>query len=263
MAKKKQGFLKEKWFLVPIVFIILFVVFVYIKGNVKPKQLESTAYRVYQNPEFSFSINYPEAWEIREDTQVFENGDAVAFGIAGPTQKKNTELTDGAQVVISQPFRINTGLTTWVKGYYSKQARFSQMTLAKYPFETVYDCASLGCMTYYFTSINGSVYGVAAFIEGPDKDKMVYENTILYMLESLQFTSASNAEVTEEDVLSAVKSLPEVADYLKRIPNGLVAVNGEEDSAYMVQVYEIKDGHTATFNWYEVDKTTGEVEKQF
>ncbi len=67
----------------------------------------------------------------------------------------------------------------------------------------------------------------------------------------------------QDDAVAKVKSLPEVIDYLKRIPNGLVAVNGEEDSTYIVQVYEFKDNHTATFNWYTVDKTTGEVKKEF
>lgn len=69
--------------------------------------------------------------------------------------------------------------------------------------------------------------------------------------------------VSEVDAVRMVKEMPEVKDYLKEVPNGLVDVNGEEENAYMVQVYEIKDGHTATFNWYTVDKATGEVKKKF
>lgn len=75
-------------------------------------------------------------------------------------------------------------------------------------------------------------------------------------------TKTSNS-LTKEEVITKVKALPEVTDYLKRVPSGLVEVNGEEDNVYLVQVYEFKDGHTATFNWYKVDKTTGEVKKEF
>lgn len=74
---------------------------------------------------------------------------------------------------------------------------------------------------------------------------------------------SSQKVISEKEAVATVKTLPEVTDYLKRVPNGLVAVNGEEDNVYLVQVYEFKNGHTATFNWYKVDKTTGAVEKQF
>lgn len=224
---------------------------------------QETSYQTYQNSTYGFSIEYPQNWEIRNSTQVFENGDAIAFGIDGPTQKKNTELTDGAQVAIAKPFTITTDLTAWLKSYFNTEAKFSQMTLTKYPFEAVENCTNLGCMTYYFTVINEKVYGVAIFAQGPDKDKMVYENATLYMLKSLKFDNVEKDIVSKEQATAKVKSLPEVVDYLKRVPNGIISVNGEEDNAYLVQVYEFKNDHTATFNWYKVNKTTGEIEKQF
>lgn len=75
--------------------------------------------------------------------------------------------------------------------------------------------------------------------------------------------SAKNQTISKREAIAKVKALPQVTDYLKRVPNGLVLVNSEEDNAYMVQVYELKNGHTATFNWYKVDKTTGEAKKAF
>ncbi|MEK7543386.1 MAG: hypothetical protein AAB557_00795 [Patescibacteria group bacterium] len=47
------------------------------------------------------------------------------------------------------------------------------------------------------------------------------------------------------------------------IPRGIVAVSGKEDADYLIQVYELIYGHTATFNWYNVDKATGDVRQQF
>lgn len=226
-------------------------------------QPPSTAYQTYPDPAYGFSIEYPKAWEIRKETQVFENGDAIAFGIRGPTQKKQTELTDGAQVAVSKPFKIATDLASWVKEYHGSQAEFSQHTTSNALFEKVYDCSGLGCMTYYYTLRNGQIYGAAAFAQGPDKDKMVYENSIIYMLKSLKFTDIKSGNVSKEETITKIKALPEVMDYLKKVPNGLVLINGEENDQYLIQVYEIKDGHTATFNWYKVNKTTGEIKKEF
>lgn len=78
-----------------------------------------------------------------------------------------------------------------------------------------------------------------------------------------QISRPTDKKVTPEEATAKVKTLPEVKAYLKRVPGGLVAVGGEDDSSYLVQVYEFKDNHTTTFNWYYVDKGTGAVEPQF
>ena len=263
-AKSKKTKLKILWIIIPFAFVVLFAVYGLFRNKTpQPQPKESSKYLMYQDSTFGFSIEYPEVWEIRKDTHVFENGDVIAFRKTGPTQKERTELTDGAQVAISKPFSITTDLGIWAKEYFGSQAEFSKFPIRDRVFEQVYNCSNLGCMTYFFTLINDKVYGVAIFAEGPDKDKMVYENTTLYMLKSLQFTIIENRNFSKEEAITKVKALPEVIDYLKRVPNGLVLINGEEDNAYMVQVYEFKNDHTATFNWYKVDKTTGKVKKEF
>lgn len=59
-----------------------------------------------------------------------------------------------------------------------------------------------------------------------------------------------------------VKKLPEVQQYLKEVPKALVEVDNEDEGEYNVHVYEVKNGHTATFNWYRVSIKSGEVQKQ-
>lgn len=264
MAKKKNNTLRSKWvILLGVAIVILIAVFGLLKNTTQQPQELSTEYQVYQDSAIGFRIEYPKAWDVKQDTQVFENGDAIAFRKTGPSQKERTEFTDGAQVVVSKPFNINTDLAVWVQEYFDNQATFSKFPIKDRVFEQVYTCSNLGCMTYFFALINDKVYGVAIFAEGPDTEKMVYENTTLYMLKSLKFDNVESAAVSKEEAVAKIRALPEVIDYLKRVPNGLVAVNGEEDNAYMVQVYEIKDGHTATFNWYKVDKTTGKTERAF
>ena len=68
---------------------------------------------------------------------------------------------------------------------------------------------------------------------------------------------------SEKKALMKIRALPEVVEFLKQVPDAHVEMNGEEENAYLIQVYEVKDDHTATFNWYSVDKTTGEIKKQF
>ncbi len=263
MVKTKKKKLQWLWVIIPVAMVVLFVFYNLSKNNLPQSQQSSTGYQVYADPTLEFRIEYPQAWEIRKDTQVFENGDAVAFGISGPTQKKYTELSDGAQLAVSKPFAIDTDLATWTKSYFTSQAKFSKLSLSNYTFEAVENCEYFECMRYYFTKINSQIYGVALYADGTSAEKASYENALLYMLKSLQFTNAVNGILSKEDAVAKIKVLPEVIDYLKRVPNGLVAVNGEEDNSYLIQVYEFKDGHTATFNWYNVNKTTGAVEKQF
>ena len=76
-------------------------------------------------------------------------------------------------------------------------------------------------------------------------------------------TKRDTAHLTERKAVAKVKALPGVEEYLKRVSHGRVEVNGEEENEFHVQVYEIKDDHTATFNWYSVDKITGEVKELF
>ena len=72
-----------------------------------------------------------------------------------------------------------------------------------------------------------------------------------------------SSKITSDQALAAVKNLSEVKEYLKRVPNGKVEVDNESEGEYNVHVYEIKNGHTATFNWYNVDPKTGKAQAQF
>ena len=263
MAKTKKKKFQWLWVIISVVIGVFFALYSLSKNNLPPFEKSATEYQVYEDRTYGFSIEYPGAWEIKKDTQVFENGDAIAFRKEGPSQKKYTELSDGAQLAISKPITIDSDLTTWIKSYFSAQAKFSTLPLSNYTFETVEECKYMGCMRYYFTKIDSQIYGIALYADGTSAEKASYENALLYMLKSLKFENSINSIVSEEEAVAKVRTLPEVVDYLNRVPNGVVAVNGEEDTAYMVQVYESKDGHTATFNWYRVDKKTGAVEKQF
>src|SRR3989338_11566392 len=238
MTKTKNKKFQRLWIIIPVVIAGLFALYSLSKNNLPPFEKSAAEYQVYEDRTNGFSIEYPGAWEIKKDTQVFENGDAIAFRKEGPSQKKYTELSDGAQLAISKPITIDSDLTTWIKSYFSAQAKFSTLPLSNYTFEAVEDCKYMECMRYYFTKIDSQIYGIALYADGTSAEKASYENALLYMLKSLKFENSINSIVSEEEAVAKVRALPEVVDYLIRVPQGRVDINGEDDNAYMIQVYE-------------------------
>lgn len=80
---------------------------------------------------------------------------------------------------------------------------------------------------------------------------------------TLEPEHTGSSKITAEQALEKVKGLSEVQQFLKDVPNGKVEVDNELEGKYNIHVYEIKDGHTATFNWYRVSIKSGEVKKEF
>lgn len=72
-----------------------------------------------------------------------------------------------------------------------------------------------------------------------------------------------STKISRELAIENVKKMPEVQDYLKRVPKALVEVDNELEGEYNVHVYEVKNGHTATFNWYRVSIKSGDVRAEF
>lgn len=87
--------------------------------------------------------------------------------------------------------------------------------------------------------------------------------TVLEFSKRNQQTIEHYYEVSEDEATLIVKTQPEVVEYLKIVPQGKVDIDHEENGAYVIHVYEVKDNHTATFNWYTIDKATGSVKKEF
>lgn len=78
--------------------------------------------------------------------------------------------------------------------------------------------------------------------------------------------SASVLEITRAKAIEEVKNLPEVKQFINNLATaGSNAEFNTEDHGeeWSIQVFEIvsQDGlsHTATFQWYTVNKKTGEI----
>ena len=76
-------------------------------------------------------------------------------------------------------------------------------------------------------------------------------------------TEILSTKISSDLAVENVKKLPEVQQYLKDVPNGKVEVDNELEGEYNVHVYEVKNGHTATFNWYRVSIKSGEIRPEF
>lgn len=75
---------------------------------------------------------------------------------------------------------------------------------------------------------------------------------------------------SSDDALKKVLDLPEVDKYLERVENGFVHLDHiEDDGDYIIHVYEIvqnredENGHSATYNWYEVKMCSGKIIPMF
>lgn len=75
--------------------------------------------------------------------------------------------------------------------------------------------------------------------------------------------NTKSSKITTEQARMVVQNLPEVQQFLKDVPNGKVEIDNENEGQYNVHVYEVKNGHTATFNWYKVNTKTGKPKAQF
>ncbi|MBI2315030.1 hypothetical protein HYU93_03170 [Candidatus Daviesbacteria bacterium] len=97
-----------------------------------------------------------------------------------------------------------------------------------------------------------SILGVAVVILFQQKDIILD-----------QIAEVASTKISHQVAIENIKKLPEVQQYLKDVPNGKVEVDNELEGEYNVHVYEVKNGHTATFNWYRVSIKSGEIRPEF
>lgn len=88
----------------------------------------------------------------------------------------------------------------------------------------------------------------------------------LFILKSFQPPTPTQPVLQKESVdenkaLKTIAEQEEVKNYLKEVPNGKIALDhfDKETNSYVFQIFEVKNGHTNTFNWYEVNKENGEL----
>ncbi|OGK19610.1 hypothetical protein A3G67_00985 [Candidatus Roizmanbacteria bacterium RIFCSPLOWO2_12_FULL_40_12] len=146
------------------------------------KTAPQSDWKTFNEEQYGISFEYLKSWSVESSTQVFENGDIVAVQFFGETQKANTEFYDGGRFIVMTPVQTDLDLESWVNSKYTANDQISDVTINGVAFKKVYTCG-LGCFTFYYTVINGKVYGVNTFSEGSKKAE--YQATIDQMLQTL------------------------------------------------------------------------------
>lgn len=75
----------------------------------------------------------------------------------------------------------------------------------------------------------------------------------------LEFTKKVDSNVAME----LVKKLPDVKRFMYKTKTGFNVFDDIDDAYYLVQFYESKDDYNVTYNWYHVNKYTGEIKTEF
>src|SRR3990167_11258068 len=145
----------------------------------------------YVNTKYQIVFPYPLSWSMNTTTWVFESGDLITVEFIGPTQKDQTEFYDGARLVVMIPQKTDGDLSDWIAERHKalpgeNPSVVSDVSLNGRNFKKVYTCG-LGCLTYYYTTIDGQVYGVMAFAGGSQIKEL--EATLEEMLAKLELGS--------------------------------------------------------------------------
>ena len=141
------------------------------QGFTTPTQ---SGWTTFSDEQYGISFDYPTDWTVNQSSQVFENGDLVAVQFLGKTQQPNTEFYDGGRFIVMTPVPTDLDLDSWVNSKYTVNDQISDVTVNGVAFKKVYTCG-LGCFTYYYTIINGQVYGINSFAEGSQKAELQAE----------------------------------------------------------------------------------------
>lgn len=74
----------------------------------------------------------------------------------------------------------------------------------------------------------------------------------------------SSSETDSSEASNLIMSDPKVKEFFELSPNPHLSIDNVEknESFWNIHVYEDLPDHTVTFNWYEVDKQTGEVKER-
>ena len=108
------------------------------------------------------------------------------------------------------------------------------------------------------------VLGIASYVNFYKPGKMPIKATAFGKPAQETTTSQSQISgISNKEAIEKVRQFPEVKNFLAKVTSAHVEVSSfdEEGGTYLVQVFEVKDGHTATFGWWEVEKISGKVKK--
>lgn len=250
-----------------------FLVFAYFSGIIaSPRFVWNKGWKTYESPQ-GYGLQYPEGWLV-EHTQngnqadrfykpnsteiLVMSGDDPLWAAGKVSVAELMQLSKEAYQK-NQDFRL-TDFFAVDDPLYAGYRASGQM---RYPGE--------GWMLFNEWGVfvpGGKYYTVMAVTpDGHPQDELDQTKTV----EHFALVNAAEAgpilPAYEMGVLQKILALPEVRDFdtlLRKETSGAAHVAlaerpTKEDGTYLIQVYEIRDNHTATFGWYRFAPETGQI----
>ncbi|MEK7597853.1 MAG: hypothetical protein AAB441_04380 [Patescibacteria group bacterium] len=104
---------------------------------------------------------------------------------------------------------------------------------------------------------NGSIYQISLSARNPNISVKNVKEIYKQILSTFKF--AENG-ITSQNAVEIVNGLSEVKSFFSTIQNARISADTSQsdNKFWVIHVYESFPDHNATFNWYKVNKTTGE-----
>lgn len=227
-------------------------------------------WQTYRSVKYGYSIKFPKDWTVDtsqrdEPADLFKSPDGKAIVTVQFITDKRLLDEDGEKKVLSSIKKIFEKDTTVSLSTF--ESRFDGGTTPA----TVSGFFAGGARKYKNAFWSFIEYGVplgddtmsvfSGFIQEGEADKY---GSIVKGISKFYDPLAARVEA-----INLVKSRKEVKDYvdrLSKVGKKTTFSVSDDDGVWLIQVYEIVDdgdGHTATFNWYRVNKETKEISKEF
>ena len=110
------------------------------------------------------------------------------------------------------------------------------------------------------------VLGIVGYLNFYKPEKGPPETTAINnTAEETPANPIQKSPISDQEAIEKIRQLPDVKKYLRDVPTAKILIDHEEPetNSWVIHVFEIKNGHTATFNWYTVDKMTGKITAEF
>lgn len=240
-------------------------------------------WKTYRNDKNGFLFKYPKDWEIRDLTNISKGAGNIftvqRLELKSPDYDFRYSGGDWGYSWVESGMYINfvVSKNTWETLEQIKKEKSSQgKTLLKTDIS--------GNSLLYEERVNDKIYSAEFYLvrnlkgepkpvvfnitleADPDKQDY-YRDLFDKFLQTLEFDSSQlthDVNVSKEEAFEKVINLPEVENFLTNITQGRVALVNQDykdPNSWTVHVYESLPTHNATFNWYYVNKETGEITK--
>ena len=254
-------------------------------------------WKTFASSERGFSLKYPNDWNFLEpDAAYYPKGlvywvffDKQATNPVWPWNigpwQNGTHIQPGFNIIITKEAQVDLNHTgdscrneheACMFNFKSTKISFNGIpaiiTVTDWPTQDIIDNLDNSLdnkpIPYrYITFKKNSLYWTIAYSDTDTKGNQIPEYN--QILSTFKFLNQSS-NITQDQAVQIVRNIPEVKTWMSQVETGplhgkavIVPEYGDKDNVWTIHAYEQLSDHTASFNFFYVDKTTGQVTKEF